>query len=102
MFDYTPTLIYEDNQSCIALAKNPVHHARTKHIDIQHHFIRDKVDSREIELEYCSTEEMTADALTKALSHPRYTQHVERMGLIRKENVEKCQKISDDANTTNI
>jgi hypothetical protein len=79
-----PTLIYEDNQSCIALAKNPVHHVRTKHIDIQHHFIRDKVDSKEIELAYCPTDEMVADALTKALPHPRYTQHVERMGLIRK------------------
>ena len=38
-------LIQINNQSYIALAKNPEHHARTKHIDIQHHFIRKKVDN---------------------------------------------------------
>jgi hypothetical protein len=76
-----PTLIYEDNQSCIALAKNPVFHARSKHIDIRHHFIRDKVESKEIELAYMSTNEMIADALTKALPHPRFSQHVGKMGL---------------------
>ena len=86
-----PTLIYEDNQSCIALAKNPVQHARTKHIDIQHHFIRDKVDSKEIELAYSPTDEMIADALTKALPHPRFSKHVESMGL----------KYGNSSNTSN-
>ena len=76
-----PTLIYEDNQSCIALAKNPVHHARTKHIDIQHHFIREKVESCEIRLEYVPTEEMVADALAKALPRPRFEKFVGMMGL---------------------
>jgi hypothetical protein len=76
-----PTLIYEDNQSCIALAKNPIFHARSKHIDIRHHFIHDRVESKEIELKYMSTNEMIADALTKALPHPRFVQHVEHMGL---------------------
>jgi hypothetical protein len=36
-----------DNQGCIALAKNPTHHSRTKHIDIQHHFIRERLESGE-------------------------------------------------------
>jgi hypothetical protein len=89
-----PTLIYKDNQSCIALARNPVQHARTKHIDIQHHFIRDKVDSKEIELAYSPTDEMIADALTKALPHPRFSQHVESMGL-------KYDELKDDRNLTN-
>ena len=66
-------LIYEDNQSCIALAKNPIHHARTKYIDIQHHFIHDKVETKEIELAYCPTDEMVADTLTKALPHLCFT-----------------------------
>uniref|UniRef100_A0AAV1V3K5 Integrase catalytic domain-containing protein n=1 Tax=Peronospora matthiolae TaxID=2874970 RepID=A0AAV1V3K5_9STRA len=61
------TTIYEDNQGCIALAKNPVYHARTKHIDIKYHFLRDKVEEGVIELEYMPTEAMIADGLTKAL-----------------------------------
>src|SRR3954463_7344061 len=81
----TPTLIYEDNQSCIALAKNPIHHARIKHIDIQHHFICDKVETKEIELAYCPTDEMVADVLTKALPHLCFTQYVDRMSLIQKD-----------------
>lgn len=75
------TTIYEDNQSCIALAKNPVHHARTKHIDIQHHFVREKVEAGEVKIEFKPTEEMVADALTKPISYPRFKKLVEDMGL---------------------
>ena len=52
----------------IALARNPVHHARSKHIDIQHHFVREKIESKEIEISYMTTDEMIADALTKSLT----------------------------------
>ena len=38
-----PTVLHTDNQGAIALAKNPVSHAKSKHIDIRHHFIRDAV-----------------------------------------------------------
>jgi hypothetical protein len=79
----SPTLIYEDNQSSIALAKNPVHHVRSKHIDIQFHFIRDKVSSGEIELVYTPTDEMVADAMTKPLAAPKFTKYVEKLGLRR-------------------
>jgi hypothetical protein len=40
----SPTVIHEDNQSCIKLSKNPIQHQRTKHIDVQTHFIREKID----------------------------------------------------------
>ena len=45
-----PTLIQCDNQSCIALAKSPVFHARSKHIEIQYHFVREKILDGEIVL----------------------------------------------------
>nr|CAD1827412.1 unnamed protein product [Ananas comosus var. bracteatus] len=45
-----PTIIYCDNQSTIAMAKNPVHHSRTKHIEIRHHFIRDQVANGNIQM----------------------------------------------------
>ena len=61
-------ILKQDNQSSIALAKNPVHHPRTKHIDIRYHFIRERVLNSELQLEFCPTTEMAADMLTKPLS----------------------------------
>jgi len=75
------TSIMCDNQGCIALAKNPTHHSRTKHIDIQHHFIREKLESEEICLNYCPTEDMIADVLTKALAKDRHQALTRAMGL---------------------
>eukprot|EP00794_Sanderia_malayensis_P003564 gene3564-biopygen3051 len=62
-----PSIIFEDNQGTIALSKNPKYHSRTKHIDVKYHFVRDKCESEEIVLTYCSTNDMIADMLTKAL-----------------------------------
>ncbi|KAE9235367.1 Retrovirus-related Pol polyprotein from transposon TNT 1-94 [Phytophthora fragariae] len=62
------TVIYEDNQGAMALAKNVGYQARTKHIDIRYHFIREKVVSTEVELEYVDTKNQLADFMTKGLS----------------------------------
>jgi hypothetical protein len=62
-----PTVLLSDSQGSIALAKNPDHHARTKHIDVQYHFIRQHVASRTIDLRFISTTDMAADILTKPL-----------------------------------
>ena len=70
-----------DNQGSIALAHNPVFHSRTKHIDIQHHYIRDEVASQRIQLSYVPTEEMIADGLTKALTHVKFHRFIEQMGM---------------------
>jgi len=61
------TIIHADNQGSIALAHNPVSHSRAKHIDIRHHFIRERIECGEISLEYVSTKKMIADIFTKAL-----------------------------------
>jgi hypothetical protein len=76
------TTIMSDNQGSIALAKNPKHHSRTKHIDVQHHFIREKVDMEVIELKYCPTQFMVADVLTKALAKDRHEMLREGMGIV--------------------
>lgn len=57
--------IYEDNQGTISLAKNPVYRQRCKHIDIKYHFVRSVVNEGKVFLEYCPTNEMVADVLTK-------------------------------------
>ena len=61
------TIIYRDNQGALALAKNPTQHGRTKHIDIQHHFVREKQAAGKVDLRYVPTAEQLADGLTKAL-----------------------------------
>jgi hypothetical protein len=74
-------LIYGDNQGSIALAKNPTGHGRTKHIDIQHHFIREKVNGGEIQFEFCGTENMIADVLTKGLPQEKHNHCVKGLGI---------------------
>ncbi len=66
------TILYEDNQGCIMLSKNPVYHARTKHIDIQHHFIREKVEQKQVELKYCPMNKMIIDILTKPIPRDQF------------------------------
>ena len=63
-----PTTIYEDNQGVIELAKNAKYHNRTKHIDICHHFVCERVVSNEIQVIYCPTGDMIADIMTKGLA----------------------------------
>lgn len=64
-YQYAPTKVYDDNQGTIALARNPVNRQRCKHIDIKYHFIRETVSSGKISLEYCPTDNMIADLMTK-------------------------------------
>jgi hypothetical protein len=47
--------IFGDNQGALALIKNPVHHARSKHIDVLHHAVRERVNRKEVEFEFCPT-----------------------------------------------
>ena len=70
-----------DNQGAIALTKNPEYHARSKHIDIQFHFIRQHVETGAIELRYCPTHQMTADIFTKPLPRTQFEKHVVGLGL---------------------
>ncbi|KJZ70562.1 hypothetical protein HIM_10030 [Hirsutella minnesotensis 3608] len=75
------TIIYGDNQGAIALARNPQFHARTKHIDVQHHFVREKQHSGEVDLQYVPTDQQVADGLTKALPKDRFEVFRSALGL---------------------
>ena len=65
LFNTTP--IYCDNTSAINLSKNPVHHSRTKHIEVRHQFLRDHVAKNNIKLEFIPTTDQLADILQNHL-----------------------------------
>ena len=67
-----PTIIFEDNVAAEKLTKNNIHHSRTKHIEIKHHFIREAVENKTIEIQHLASTEMLADLLTKALPAPQF------------------------------
>ncbi|CAM0876884.1 unnamed protein product [Alopecurus aequalis] len=71
-----------DNKSAIALAKNPVFHERSKHIELKYHFIRDCVEAKKIELEFVPTEHQLADMLTKPLGRVRLAELRSRIGMV--------------------
>ncbi len=77
-----PTLVFEDNQSTIAIARDPQYHTRSKHFDVQNHFVCKKIESGVIELLYCPTDEMVANIFTKALPRPKHEKFVRELGLL--------------------
>jgi hypothetical protein len=77
------TLIIGDNQGAIALSRNPYNYARTKHIDIQHHFVRKAQEEGEVDVQFTPTEKQVADGLTKALPKPHFVAFRGALGLER-------------------
>jgi hypothetical protein len=75
------TTLLMDNQSAMALTKNPEYRKRTKHIEIAYHFVRECVASGKISVEYIPTDKMAADVLTKALPQIKHEKHIRAMGL---------------------
>jgi hypothetical protein len=71
-FSQDTMIINCDNTSAINISKNPVHHSRTKHINIRHHFLRDFVESEVVSLSFIPTENQLEDILTKPLDGSRF------------------------------
>lgn len=73
--------LYNDNQSAQKLCENSMFHARTKHIDIRHHFIRDIINKHFVNIKYLSTDEMPADILTKPLVKEKFVNCLNQFSL---------------------
>jgi hypothetical protein len=78
-------VIYCDNLSSIQLVRNPVFHARTKHIEVHYHFIREKVLAGEIDLTYVSTDNQVADIFTKVLGVEKHHRFRSMLGVMELE-----------------
>ena len=76
-----PTLIHSDSTGAVALARNPVQHQRTKHINVKYHRIRELLKGKEISLAYLQTEHQPADAMTKALPEAKFVKCRVALGL---------------------
>jgi hypothetical protein len=77
-----------DNESTIRLANNPVEHSRTKHIDIQHHFLRDHQQRGDIDIYHISTENQLADIFTKPLDEKRFCRLSSELNVLDSHNLD--------------
>lgn len=84
--DAKKVTIHGDNQGSLSLAENPESHSRSKHIAIKYHYVRHEVKKGRIDLQYCQTEKMPADGLTKILGP---TKHARFIKLLRMKDVPK-------------
>lgn len=79
---YARVIVHVDNQGAIFLAQDPVFHARSKHIDIRYHYVREVLrDKNDIELRYVPTASMLADVLTKPLSSVKHNKCLDGLGV---------------------
>ncbi|KAJ4788299.1 polyprotein [Rhynchospora pubera] len=76
-----PTEIRVDNKSAIELAKNPVHHERSKHIDVRFHFIREHVKDGDVELTHVASRDQVADIFTKPLGAELFNRFKKLLGM---------------------
>jgi hypothetical protein len=76
-----PLRVWCDNQSAISIVNNPVQHDRTKHVEIDRFFIKEKLDARIISLTQVSSGQQIADCLTKGLGTKDYNLACDKMGL---------------------
>ena len=76
-----PTTLLSDNMGAILLSKNPVHHERSKHISLRHHYLREQVDDNSIQLQHVASKDNQADILTKILPKDQFNTLRDSIGL---------------------
>jgi hypothetical protein len=75
-----------DNESAIGMADNPIEHSRTKHIDIQYHFLRDHQQKGDIQIAYVNTKDQLADIFTKPLDEKTFSKLRNELNILDSRN----------------
>ncbi|GKE09248.1 retrovirus-related pol polyprotein from transposon TNT 1-94 [Tanacetum coccineum] len=86
--------LYRDNKSAIALCCNNVQHSRSKHINIRHHFIKEQVENRVVELYFVRTEYQLADIFSKPLARERLEFLIKKLGM-QSMSLETLKKLAE-------
>ncbi|GJU05381.1 hypothetical protein Tco_1121811 [Tanacetum coccineum] len=81
-YNFMNTKIFIDNESTISIVKNPVFHSKTKHIEIRHHFIRDSIEKKLIQMIKIHTDQNVVDLLTKAFDVGRFQYLIASIGML--------------------
>ena len=68
LFLPSPPKLWCDNVFTLAIASNPVFHARTKHVEVDYHFVREKVLRCDLQVKYIATDDQLVDVFTKSVS----------------------------------
>ena len=73
--------LYSDNKAALDMSHNPIQHDRTKHVEVDRHFIKEKVDSKILKLLFVKSESQLADILTKGVSSKFFESTLDKLGM---------------------
>ncbi|KAG8487350.1 hypothetical protein CXB51_021006 [Gossypium anomalum] len=85
-----PPVVWCDNTSTVSIAENPTHHARIKHVEIDHHFVREKVLDGTLQVNVVPSAEQVADVLTKPIAPKQFESFRQAFRVLKQDSVLSC------------
>ena len=79
MKQVSPTKLYCDNKATCDISHNPVQHDRTKHVEVDRHFIKEKLEEKLIEVPHVRSQDQLVDVLTKAVSNQAFNGYLNKL-----------------------